>query len=266
MKHAKLFKENKQAQEAINKKNAEIQAKAKAERDRLAAEKAEKEEPKVVELDDEAYQKELKEAAERAGVKPPEETKEPAAEEEKKDEPEEEKGMKPNSGNGGQHENYHWEQTLSELTVYYYLPDGCTSKDLKVDMAIKKCKISIKGQVVLEKEWHKNIKQDDSLWCIETGKGGKRELQLQLQKLKDQNWWSCVWVGEEEINTQKVEPENSKLGDLDGETRGVVEKMMFDQRQKQQGLPSSDELEKREKLKAFMDAHPEMDFSKTKFS
>ena len=178
MKHAKLFKENKQAQDAINKKNAEMQAKAKAERERLAAEKAEKEEPKVVELDDEAYQKELKEAAERAGVKPPEESKEPATEEEKKDEPEEEKGMKPNAGNGGQHENYHWEQTLSEVTVYYYLPDGCTSKDLKIDMGIKKCKISIKGQVVLEKEWHKNIKQDDSLWCIETGKGGKKELQL----------------------------------------------------------------------------------------
>ena len=44
------------------------------------------------------------EAAERAGVKPPEaENAEPtAAEEEKKEEqPEEEKGMKPNAGNGG---------------------------------------------------------------------------------------------------------------------------------------------------------------------
>ena len=72
VKHAKIFKDNKQAQAAIQKKNEELQAKARAEKEKLAAAKAEKEEPKVVELDDEAYQKELKEAAERAGVQPPE--------------------------------------------------------------------------------------------------------------------------------------------------------------------------------------------------
>lgn len=84
---------------------------------------------------------------------------------------------------------------------------------------------------------------------------------LELEKRNQQEWWSCVCVGDAEIDTTALQPEESRLSDLDGDTRGAVEKMMFDQRQRAIGMPTSDETQRANALSAFMREHPEMDFS-----
>jgi len=170
---------------------------------------------------------------------------------------------KPNSGNGSDCKNYSWTQTLQEIEVRVPVPFGTKSKDLAVDMKQKRLKVGLKNKpAIVDDALFKTIKVNDSTWTIEDSK----VLVLQLSKINQMEWWSKLIESEEEISTKAVQPENSKLEDLDSETRATVEKMMFDQQQKQRGLPTSDEQNKQDMLKKFMSQHPEMDFSQAKIN
>ncbi|KAI9097901.1 hypothetical protein K1719_025672 [Acacia pycnantha] len=181
-----------------------------------------------------------------------------------KREDKEESGVRaPNKGNGLDLEKYSWTQTLQEINVIVPVPNGTKSRFVICDIKKNRLKVGLKGQPpIIDGELFNAVKPDDCYWSIED----QSSISILLTKQDQMNWWKCLVKGDPEVDTQKVEPENSKLSDLDPETRQTVEKMMFDQRQKSMGLPTSEELQKQEVLKKFMGEHPEMDFSRAKIS
>eukprot|EP00581_Thalassiosira_minuscula_P009839 CAMPEP_0183704118 /NCGR_PEP_ID=MMETSP0737-20130205/1568_1 /TAXON_ID=385413 /ORGANISM="Thalassiosira miniscula, Strain CCMP1093" /LENGTH=366 /DNA_ID=CAMNT_0025930937 /DNA_START=110 /DNA_END=1210 /DNA_ORIENTATION=+ len=179
-------------------------------------------------------------------------------------EEEEEDNSPPPLGNGGTVDGkYVWTQTLQELSVTIPLPDNTRGRDLNVIMNKTKLKVGLKGKSsspIIDDSLTHTIIVDDSFWTVEDG----NKLILTLQKYNQSEWWDSVCAGDPKIDIRKIQPENSQLSDLDGETRQTVEKMMYDQRQKALGLPTSEEAKKHEILEKFKRSHPEMDFSNCK--
>lgn len=179
---------------------------------------------------------------------------------------------------------YKWTQTIGELDLAAVIPANIKGKDLDVKLTRNGIKAAIKGQepiievfsssysmtsfpvlIYEQGDFPHSIRVDDSTWTLESGPSSK-ELNIHLDKVNKMEWWAHVVTSAPTIDTSKISPENSSLSDLDGETRGMVEKMMYDQRQKEQGKPTSDEEKKQEMLRKFQEQHPEMDFSNAKMS
>ena len=177
--------------------------------------------------------------------------------------------LKPNSGNGANLKQYSWTQTLKDVNICLNVPNQTKSKDINfkinknsLNIELRNCSIPI-----INGEFPEEIKTSEATWTLENDPNNKhRLLNVYFEKKNQMNWWSSVIKGHDEIDTKDIVPENSKLSELDDETRKTVEKMMYDQRQKASGKPTSDEEQKQSMLKKFMDAHPEMDFSNAKFS
>ncbi|KAF2665078.1 CS-domain-containing protein [Microthyrium microscopicum] len=159
---------------------------------------------------------------------------------------------------------YKWTQTIKDVDITIEIDGKFKGKDLDIKIGKESLKAAIKGgEVFIDGPLPKQIRVDESTWTLVSTSNGK-EVSIHLDKVNQMEWWPHVVTNAPKIDVQKIQPENSKLGDLDGETRSMVEKMMFDQAQKEKGLPTSEEQKKVDMLKKFQEQHPEMDFSNAK--
>lgn len=127
---------------------------------------------------------------------------------------------------------YTWRQELGEVDIVVPVPKGTRARELSVTIQKKKLSVGIKGnEKILDGELCREIKLEDSTWTL-----GKRiyvasslhltiitedqeSVVIHLEKVNQQQWWENVLTHHPKIDTRKIQPENSKLSDLDGETR-----------------------------------------------
>ncbi|CAO3661968.1 unnamed protein product [Rhizopus stolonifer] len=118
---------------------------------------------------------------------------------------------------------YTWKQTLQDVDISITVPKGTRGRDVIVDIKKNSFKVALKGkEPIVEGALCQSVKVDDSTWTIED----QKEILIHLEKVNQMQWWENVVQGAPKINTQRIQPENSQLGNLDGETRSMVEKMM----------------------------------------
>ncbi|XP_065617564.1 uncharacterized protein LOC112025216 [Quercus suber] len=118
-------------------------------------------------------------------------------------------------------ENYSWTQTLEEVTLNVPVPTGTKSRSVVCEIKKNHLKVGLKGQPpIIDGELFGPVKPDDCNWSRED----QNAISIHLTKNDKMEWWKSVVKGDPEIDTQKVEPESSKLSDLDPETRQSVEK------------------------------------------
>lgn len=114
------------------------------------------------------------------------------------------------------------------------MESGVTKNHLKIDLSGAHIKIAKKdgSRTYIDGDWTDKIAFDDLNWTI-ADECGSKIIEIYVTKWRtSMNWWDSLVKGEQPIDTQKINPEPSKLSDLDGEMKGTVGKMMFDMQQK----------------------------------
>ena len=143
--------------------------------------------------------------------------------------------------NGGVTDSYRWSQTLNELDVQVDLPVNIKPKDVIVNITNTHLRVSVNTAdlqtlILTEGDLPYKVLTDSSIWMVASG-----VIHVSLEKAKER-MWGCVFEGEKEIDLTKVDAAKD-ICDLDPDSQAAVNRVIFDQHQKNQGKPQSSEIE-----------------------
>jgi len=152
--------------------------------------------------------------------------------------------------NGDSTDKYKWSQDITEVIVQIDLPEGTSAKSLEVDIKTKYLKVKNKatGDEYIDGELFEKISPEDWFWSIED----KKRLILTLTKGQEVIWKTII-VGDQEIDPKTVD--NSKrIDQFDQETQGHLQKVLYEQNRKLNGLPTTEEMEQQKLMEKVMNA------------
>ena len=143
--------------------------------------------------------------------------------------------------NGGVTDTHRWSQNLTEVDVLVDLPVNTKPKDVTVVITNTHLRVSVNTAdqqrvILIEGDLPYKVLTDSSIWMVESG-----VIHVSLEKAKER-MWGCVFEGEKEIDLTKVDS-TKDISDLDPESQAAVNRVIFDQHQKNQGKPQSHEIE-----------------------
>ena len=147
--------------------------------------------------------------------------------------------------NGDSCDNYNWSQGVNDVTIQFKLPHPISKKMINVDMNNTHLKVIIKdiNKPLVDSDFCEKIKADDSNWTIEDG----QQLIFYLEKAKE-TIWKSAFIGGKEIDTKTVD-NSKKIDEFDSETQAALNKIIYEQNRKRNGLPTTEEEKKLNALK-----------------
>ncbi|XP_008203807.1 nudC domain-containing protein 3 isoform X2 [Nasonia vitripennis] len=147
--------------------------------------------------------------------------------------------------NGASYDNYRWSQSIGELDVVVRLPEEArTSKDVLVRLSAEEIEVAVKSsedgaeawKTLLKGRFSFKIKSSESYWCLEPGK----HTSLHLEKASER-WWESLVDGEPRIELSKIDCSRN-LEEMAECEQMKVEELMWNQRRKLLGQPTSDQI------------------------